>query len=181
MSGRCFAVVGPSGAGKDTLIAAARAAMPGLHVVRRAITRTAAADGGEDHEALSAEAFAARTRAGGFVLIWRAHGLDYGIPASLCDVLAAGRDALFNGSRAHLAQAAAALPGLRVIHVTAPAALCAARLARRGREAGAARAARLARDVAPFPPGLPVSVVENGDDLAAATAAFLAVLQPERG
>lgn len=180
MSGRCFAVVGPSGAGKDTLIAAARAALPGLHVVRRAITRPAGA-GGEAHEALSAEAFARRAAAGEFALVWHAHGLDYGIPASLREVLASGRDALFNGSRAHLAEAAAALPGLRVIHVTASPALRAERLAQRGREAGPQRAARLERAVAPFPAGIPVTEVANDGDLAAATAAFIAALQPQRG
>lgn len=38
-TGRLFAVVGPSGAGKDTLIAAALAARPDLAIVRRVITR----------------------------------------------------------------------------------------------------------------------------------------------
>lgn len=180
MNGRCFAVVGPSGAGKDTLIATARAALPGLHVVRRAITRPAGA-GGEDHEALSEEEFARRAAAGEFVLTWHAHGLDYGIPASLREVLASGRDALFNGSREHLAQAAAALPGLRVIHVTAPPALCAERLAGRGREAEPLRAARLAREVVAFPAELDVTEVANDGEIAAAAAAFLAALQPERG
>ncbi len=180
MSGRCFVVVGPSGAGKDTLIAAARAALPGLHVVRRAITRPVGA-GGEDHEAMGAEEFARRAAAGGFLLTWNAHGLDYGIPASLREVLASGRDALFNGSREHLAEAAAALPGLRAIHVTAPPALRAERLAMRGREAEPRRAARLARAVPPFPPGIEVIEVSNAGNLASATAAFLAALQPERG
>lgn len=180
MSGRCFVVVGPSGAGKDALIAAARVALPGLHVVRRAITRPAGA-GGEDHEALSEEEFSRRAAEGGFVLTWRAHGLDYGIPADLHEVVASGRDALFNGSRAHLAEALAALPGLRAIHVTAPPALCAERLARRGREAGPLRALRLAREAVTFPAGLDVTEVANDGDLASATAAFLVALQPERG
>lgn len=180
MSGRCFAVVGPSGAGKDTLIAAARAAMPGLHVVRRVITRPAAA-GDEAFDSVSDAEFAARAARGEFLLHWAAHGWRYGIPACLRARLTAGQDVLFNGSRAMLAAAQAVLPGLRAIHVLAPPEVLAARLARRGREAAAARTARLARRVAPFPPGLPVSVVENGDDLAAATAAFLAALQPERG
>jgi ABC-type glutathione transport system ATPase component len=40
--GRLFAVVGPSGAGKDTLIDAGRAARPDLLIVRRVITRAEA-------------------------------------------------------------------------------------------------------------------------------------------
>ena len=47
MIGAVFAVVGPSGAGKDTLIEAARQARPDLVIVRRFITRPESA-GGED-------------------------------------------------------------------------------------------------------------------------------------
>ena len=38
--GRLIGVVGPSGVGKDTVMAALAAARPGLHVVRRCITRS---------------------------------------------------------------------------------------------------------------------------------------------
>ena len=81
MSGRLFAIVGPSGAGKDTLIQGALAVRPGLSVVRRVITRPTSA-GGEDFEGVTAAAFAARSKAGEFALTWQAHGLSYGIPKS---------------------------------------------------------------------------------------------------
>ena len=67
MSGRVFAVVGPSGAGKDTLIEAARRARPDLAIVRRVITRPEAA-GGEDFEGVDEAVFLAR-RAAGEVII----------------------------------------------------------------------------------------------------------------
>ena len=57
-----IAVVGPSGAGKDRLMAGARAALAQdtrFRFVRRAITRATEA-GGEDHEALTEAAFMAR-------------------------------------------------------------------------------------------------------------------------
>ncbi len=68
MPGRIFAIVGPSGAGKDTLIEAARRARPDLHIVRRVVTRPAEA-GGEPYEGVTEEEFLRRRQAGGFVLI----------------------------------------------------------------------------------------------------------------
>ena len=76
---RLFFVVGPSGAGKDTLLSGAIAADPALHWVRRVITRPESA-GGEPFEGVSAPEFAARLARGDFALHWDAHGLRYGVP-----------------------------------------------------------------------------------------------------
>lgn len=159
MTGRVFAVVGPSGAGKDTLIAAACAARPDLVWARRAITRPASA-GGEPFESVSRAEFARRRAAGGFGLWWEAHGLLYGVPAAALDEAAAGRTVIFNGSRAALGRARAAIPGLAVIEVTAPRAVLAARLAARGRESRAEIEARLDR-AAPAPAGA-IRVLNDG-------------------
>lgn len=179
MPGRVFAVVGPSGAGKDTLIAAARVARRDLHVVRRVITRPEEA-GGEPYEGVTPEEFARRAGAGEFALSWQAHGLSYGIPVSAMDAISEGRDVIFNGSRAMLAEAWEVFPNLTVILVTAPINVLAERLARRGRETPNEIAARLTRQLYEVPPGIPVRVVENGGSLDVAVAAFLAALQPER-
>ncbi|WP_338045146.1 phosphonate metabolism protein/1,5-bisphosphokinase (PRPP-forming) PhnN [Paracraurococcus ruber] len=170
-------VVGPSGAGKDTLLAGARAALaaePRIRWVRRVITRPAEA-GGEDHEALDPAAFAARREAGGFALWWEAHGLLYGIPRAIEADLRAGRVVVANLSRGVLAEAAARYP-LLVLEVTVPPALRAARLARRGREDAADIAARLARE-APLPPGLRVHTVVNDGTVEAGVACVAAVLR----
>lgn len=177
--GRIFAVVGPSGAGKDTLMAAARAARPDLCLVRRVITRPEAA-GGEPFEGVTAAEFARRKAAGGFALDWQAHGLSYGIPASVRGDLAAGRTVLFNGSRRMLDDAAGVFPGLVVLHVTAAPDILAERLAARGRETAADIAGRLARGTDPFPAGLPVLEIRNDGALDTAVAAFLDALQPVR-
>jgi phosphonate metabolism protein PhnN/1,5-bisphosphokinase (PRPP-forming) len=159
MRGRLFAVVGPSGAGKDTLLAGV-CGPGGPHWVRRVITRRESA-GGEPFEGVTDAEFARRDAAGAFALVWRAHGLAYGIPRAGLAPLADGRDVVFNGSRGALDQAAARFAGLSVIHITAPADVLAARLAARGRESLADIAARLAREVVPFPSGLPVIEVLN--------------------
>ncbi|MFV0333497.1 MAG: phosphonate metabolism protein/1,5-bisphosphokinase (PRPP-forming) PhnN [Tropicimonas sp.] len=179
MAGRPFAVVGPSGAGKDTLLAEAARRRPDLHVVRRVITRPARRRDCEPFEPVSETEFARRRTAGEFVLDWEAHGLHYGIPDSIDRALAEGRDALFNGSRGILGRAWEVFPGLTVIHVTAAPPVLAQRLTARGRENEAEISRRLARAAYQIPYGPQVRVVENNGALEVAVQAFLDALQPE--
>lgn len=120
------AVVGPSGAGKDTLMAGARARLAEdarFRFVRRRITRPAEA-GGEAHDPLTEEGFVAVREAGGFALWWAAHGLLYGIPRDIEADLADGRVVVANLSRGVLAEASRYR--LRVLEITAPVPLRAA-------------------------------------------------------
>ena len=178
--GRLFAVVGPSGAGKDSLIAGAVAARHDLVWVRRVITRPETA-GDEPYEGVTPEVFHRREVQGEFALVWRAHGLSYGIPVSVDQMLAGGRDALFNGSRAHLGVALARFPELVVVLVTAPVAVLALRLAARGREALCDVEARLMRASFDLPPGINPVVVENGGTLQRGITRFLAALHSKSG
>jgi phosphonate metabolism protein PhnN/1,5-bisphosphokinase (PRPP-forming) len=171
---RLFFVVGPSGAGKDTLLSGAIAADPALHWARRVITRPESA-GGEPFEGVSETAFAMRLARGDFALHWDAHGLRYGVPHS---ELPQGRDVLLNGSRAAIPQALAAFPALRVIHITAPVEVLADRLSARGRETREQIEARLARSSEPMPMGVPVIEIVN--DAAPETGAAR-LLQALRG
>lgn len=169
-----FAVVGPSGAGKDTLLAGALAARPDLRLVRRVITRPTEA-GGEDFEGVSDDDFARRKARGDFALDWQAHGLSYGIPRAQVD---GPGDVLFNGSRAALPRAAQVFPGLRVIVITAPDAVLAERLSARGRETAADIGARLARAGFTLPEGIVAATVVNDGTPAEGVARLLAALQP---
>ena len=176
MTGRLFLVVGPSGAGKDTLLAGATAADPGLLWARRVITRPQAA-GGEPFEAADPASFDARLQAGEFALHWEAHGLRYGVPQAELAWLEQGRDVLVKGSRAALMAARVAYPGLVVIRITAPPGLLAERLAARGRESVAEIAARLQRAGDAVPAGVPVIDIANDATPQIGVARLLAALQ----
>ena len=169
-------VVGPSGAGKDTLLAAARARLAGdarFVFARRCITRPAEA-GGEDHVAMSVPEFERLRDAGGFAFWWAAHGLLYGVPREVEAALTARRVVVANLSRTVLPEAAARWP-TRALLITAPAEVLATRLAARGREDAADIAARLARE-ADLPPGLEVETVMNDASVQEAVARVLAAL-----
>ena len=147
-AGRLIVVVGPSGVGKDSVLAALHHMHPDRHLVRRVITRTAAS-GGEEFDAVSDTQFAAMAAEGAFALHWRAHGLRYGIPVSVFDHLSSGTDCLVNLSRAVLAEAASLFPDLTILNITARPETLARRLAARGRETESQIAQRLERADAP--------------------------------
>lgn len=169
-SRRLIVVVGPSGAGKDSVVSAWLAALPASrrpHRVRRTITRPA--DPHEDHEVADAAAFRRALEAGDFAFRWQAHGLDYGVRRSELAPLGEGRWVVMNGSRAHLPQLRAAAPQARVVAIDAPADLRRARLGARAREDAADRLARLARHVSASRPDLQLA---NDGELASAVAAL---------
>lgn len=172
MRGTLFLIVGPSGAGKDTLIAAVRPLLGDRYVFpRRMITREVGP--GEVHDVESVASFEARERAGDFALAWRAHGLAYGVPTSIADALRSGHHVVVNVSRTVVAEARARYAPVCVVLVTAPPAVLAARLRARGREAGEAIAARVGRahEVEAD------AVIINDGPLETALAAFLAALK----
>src|SRR3984957_206366 len=165
-------VAGPSGSGKDTLLECARHALaddPRYRFVRRVIPRPADA-GGEAHEAVTPKEFATRD----FALQWQAHGLSYGIPAAMVDDIRRGHVVVANVSRTVIADAALWFPA-RVIEVTAPADVLAARLTSRARENASDVAARLSRSVA-VPDHVHAETVVNDASLEEGIARFLATL-----
>ena len=177
--GRLIAVVGPSGVGKDSVMLGLHEAMPGLHLVRRVITR-APELGGEDYDAVTVPEFDAMVENGAFALHWGAHGLHYGIPVTVTDQLDQGTDCLVNLSRKVLAQAAEIFPRFMVLNITASDETLAQRLAARGRESKAEIAKRLAEARKPLPQGIKVVHVSNDGPLPQTVARAAALLQQER-
>lgn len=175
--GKLFFVVGPSGAGKDTLLAGALAADPSLYWAQRVISRPQTGQG-EPFEPCSEAEFHARLAAGDFALHWQAHGLFYGVRHAQLAPLAAGLTVLLNGSRGAIAQAQAVFPQMQILLITAPAALLAQRLAARGREDARDIEARLARADLGLPDGVPYILVAND---AAPEIGITRLLQAVRG
>lgn len=172
-------VVGPSGAGKDSIIHGAKAALDGddrFVFVRRTITRPVAA-GGENHIPASPENFASAEAAGEFFLSWQAHELSYGIPRSIVDDLQARRCVVANVSRSVIDTARDLYGGVCVVNVTAPVDILAERIAARGREDAASIRQRLARATQYDPSGDDVITLENRGTLEGAVGRFAALLR----
>ncbi|SNB66008.1 ribose 1,5-bisphosphokinase [Arboricoccus pini] len=132
--GRLVLVVGPSGAGKDTLIRGARRQLgddPRFVFVRRAITRASSVD--EECIELDRERFATLAAEGAFTLHWTAHGLSYGLPRAIEDALKEGHIVVANVSRGVVQEARDRFKESFVIEVTASDAELARRLAQRAR------------------------------------------------
>ncbi|EIK93734.1 phosphonate metabolism protein/1,5-bisphosphokinase PhnN [Pseudomonas sp. M47T1] len=184
MSGRLIYLMGPSGAGKDSVIDAARVALQrvNVHVARRIITRSTEAVG-EHAIGVSPDTFAQMREAGEFAMNWQANGLEYGIGRDINLRLAAGHHVLVNGSRAWLPQAMEVFPSLVPILITVDSATLRQRLLARGRESLAQIEERLARnDRLQADPGqweegsVRIEALDNSADLASAVQRLMALL-----
>ena len=177
-TGALIVVVGPSGAGKDSVIAFAVRHLAGHEkpgVVRRVITRPRDA-GGEDHEPSTAEAFEARHAAGGFAVAWTAHGLKYGIPSEALERVRAGEILIANGSRAALGQFRQAFGAITVVNITASADVLARRLMSRGRESEAEILKRLQRQAPDLLDEPGVVTIDNSDPIEVAGRRLAALI-----
>jgi ribose 1,5-bisphosphokinase len=165
--GRLVLVIGPSGAGKDTLINFARAACAEDSSVvfpRRVVTR--AASSSEDNDQLSADDFQQALARGDFAMHWEAHGHCYGLPCALDDDIRAGRTVVVNVSRAVVDLMRRAYADVVVILVTAPPDILAERLTMRARGSDGAIAQRLGRavDESSTPPDATIVNVGDAED-----------------
>ena len=146
--GRLVLVIGPSGAGKDTLLRLARAAcVDDTNVVfpRRVVTRESSAD--EDNIAVTSDEFRRAREQGDFAMHWDAHGHSYALPADINDDIRAGRTVVANVSRTVIGAVRQAYANVVVAAVTAPPDVLAARLAARARHSDVNIAERLSRSV----------------------------------
>jgi ribose 1,5-bisphosphokinase len=146
--GRLVLVVGPSGAGKDTLLGLAKAACtedPNIVFPRRVITRETSAS--EDNEEVSAGTFQEALEHGHFALHWEAHGHRYALWRAIDDDIRAGRTVVVNVSRTVISAMRSTYADVTVVLVTAPPNVLAERIALRARGSDGRLDQRLNRTV----------------------------------
>jgi len=169
-------VVGPSGAGKDTLIGMVQERCSGrTDAVFPIRTVTREASQHENNRCVTPEAFAQEAASGAFALWWQAHGHGYGIPKTIDEDLRAGRAVVANVSRGVIGEARARYANVKVVNITAPADVLAERLAARNRSSDGSLAARLGR-VSGDKDFQPDVVIENVGGAETGAAKLLAVI-----
>lgn len=175
--GRFVLVVGPSGAGKDTVLAGVKlrcAGDPAIVFPRRIVTRPAS--DAEDNDSLTPDAFDAAIGNGAFAFWWQAHGLKYGIPRTAEDDIRASRTVVCNVSRGVIDTVRAHYANVATVEITAPADVLAARLAGRARNTDGSLDARLQRN-ATFTAFQADHVIQNVGAPDDAAQALLAVIR----
>lgn len=170
-------VMGPSGAGKDTLIAGVGEMATGsldtrpLHVAVRRITRPSGG-GAEKHCPMTDAEFARACQRGEFAMRWESHGLSYGISREIDGWLAADAVVIVNGSREYLPEAVKHYPRMIPVLIRVNPDVLRQRLTERGRETPEVIDERIHRASLDIPdlPGL--VVIDNSGPPEAAVMAF---------
>lgn len=161
--GRLVLVVGPSGAGKDTLLGLARAACAedgDVVFPRRVVTREASPF--EDNEQVSLSAFGQAIGRGDFAVHWEAHGHCYALPRAIDDDIRAGRTVVANVSRTVVDAIRRAYLDVVVVSITAPPEILAERVATRARSSDGLVADRLNRAIGGVAAAADVTIINVG-------------------
>ena len=186
MTGQWVFVCGPSGVGKDSVIAwtvKALAGQPEIAFARRLITR--AAQPASDHDAIGEHDFLLLQQSCGLRWCWQGTGFHYGISQHFASPVSAGGIVVVNGSRSHV-DGLPASPEVKRVEITASPEAIASRLTERGRDTQQEVLQRLARnasleETAPQKPDLRIN---NDGELAEAgsiLATYLAALAAQAG
>lgn len=189
-----MAIVGPSGAGKDTIMNAVHEVLknnPEFLFVRRIITRKAGINsfndhdetsqniGNEDNIGVSLEKFFELSQKASFSLQWFAHGIHYGLPMGIVDEVHKGKIVIANVSRAELEHAKELFGKVYVIEINAPIGILKERLLGRKREKITDIEERLKRANIPIqlPEGSKYCYIDNSGNVKSAVDKMLSILQ----
>jgi ribose 1,5-bisphosphokinase len=162
--GKLVLIVGPSGAGKDTLLGLAKAACaddPAIVFPRRVITRQASAS--EDNEEVSIGTFEEALSRDEYAMHWDAHGHRYALPRAIDNEIYAGNSVVANVSRTIIAAVRRVYADVTVILITAPPNVLAERLAMRNRGSDGRIEQRLSRTVDEAAPDITIVNIGSAD------------------
>ena len=188
------AIVGPSGAGKDTIINAVHQALknnPEFLFVRRTITRKAGINsfndhddtsqniGNEDNIGVTLEKFFELSEKASFSLQWFAHGIHYALPIGIVDEVHKGKIVIANISRAELEHAKELFGKVFVIEINAPIGILKERLLSRKREKITDIEERLERANIPIhlPKGAKYCYIDNSGNINSSVDKVLSILK----
>lgn len=137
--------MGPSGAGKDTILRIIRSKLPSnVLIAKRYITRPYDPVG-EEHTPISEDIFNCLQEQNQFAMSWQSHGYKYGIGREINEWLACGVSVIVNGSREWYPKARKRFPDLCPVVIDISENTLKRRLLARGRENHEQIAARLQR------------------------------------
>lgn len=175
--GRLIYVVGPTGAGKDAIIARSYRKLCKvnyLYFAPRYVTRV---DSNTCLElSITPTAFEYYRRHGYFALSWAAHGIRYAVGMTIDRQLRLGKTVVVNGSRAYLNTALAQYPQITAVQFAVASAIARARLLARAREDADAIAGRLERAAPPVAHAGQLHTIDNNGSLDEAVHTFEQVL-----
>jgi ribose 1,5-bisphosphokinase len=163
--GRLILVLGPSGAGKDTLIRLAQVTCGGDNkfiFARRVVTRAATAY--ESNEQVSPETFRLARIDGKFAVDWEAHGHCYALPRAIDDDIRANHTVIANVSRTVVDAMRRAYANVTVVLITAPPEILVTRLSARGRDSDGQIAHRLGRGHGSVTPDFTITNIGGAED-----------------
>lgn len=177
--GRVVVVVGASGAGKDSVIRAAKKYFETddrIEFVRRVITRECDPST-EVHDSVSVEEFKQHELRGDFSVCWQANGLHYGLPAAMHADMVNGKILIANGSRAAIDAIRSSFANTTIVHVTVSEDALQLRLERRKRESADEIQKRLQRNktIAPLK-GDDVITIDNSGERHVAIDEFIKLI-----
>ena len=173
--GILIVVVGPSGAGKDTLIDAAKLHFNDRIIFpKRYITR--ADKVGEDHIPVTFDELQNMEETGHLFLNWEAHGLQYGISNGILTALKHNKPIILNISRRKIEEVKQKWPHTVAIHVSVNPDILLQRLQSRGRESAEVIKSRFNRQ-AGIAPRLTDYDIDNSGDLEISKSAFIEVIE----
>lgn len=133
---RLFAVIGNSGAGKDTIIDEVQKKFPSkykeLKIPKRVITRQDSDT--EKFESVDGKTFHKLKASGEFILEWESYEHFYGIRREIQDWLNDGHPVIMNISRNVVQEARDIFPSMKVIFIRIPLEVTTERIIDRGRE-----------------------------------------------